>query len=86
MAKRTLNDVTQLNIGQYVTLKLSHYPKYKSDTWVITERYLVGQAWRYDVENVTRQYSRFTEMKRLFAEDLQAAPLQLTLPIAPPST
>lgn len=65
--------------GQYVTLTLTLYPKCKSDVWIIRERYLVGEVWRYDVENVTRQHSPFTTLRRLFERDLQTAPLQLTL-------
>jgi hypothetical protein len=71
--------VTSLDVGQYVTIRLSRYPKYKSDVWIITRRYLVHGVVRFNLENVTGQHSRFTRMKRLFEEDLQAAPLQLEL-------
>jgi len=69
-----------MDIRQYVTTRLPLHPKLPpGDTWIITAKYLVKGAWRYDVENVTNTKSRLKTMKRLFERDLQATPFQPNL-------
>jgi len=69
-----------MDIRQYVAITLPLHPKLPpGDTWVITDKYLVNGAWRYDVENVTNTKSQLKAMRRLFDRDLLAAPLQSSL-------